>query len=97
MSRIIPSEQKNQALREMFEQEFESGAERELMLSELIRLTTDNSLQEMLELEQSEHLERERYERGEAPAALHRNGYEPGTGKLLKIQLLLEYGLQHLE
>ena len=97
MSRISPSEQKNQALREMFEQEFESGAEREVMLSELIRLTTDNSLQEMLELEQSEHPERERYERGEAPAALHRNGYEPGTGKLLKIQLLLEYGLQHLE
>ena len=63
MSRISPSEQKNQALREMFEQEFESGAERELMLSELIRLTNDNSLQEMLELEQSEHLERERYER----------------------------------
>ena len=67
------------------------------MLSELIRLITDSTLQEMLELEQSEHLDRERYERGGAPATLHRNGYEPNTGKLLKIQLLLEYGLQHLE
>ena len=55
------------------------------MLSELIRLTTDNTLQEMLELEQSEHLGQEHYGRGKAPAALHRNGYEPGTGKLLEI------------
>ena len=46
MSRISPSEQKNQALREMFE----AGAERELMLSELIRLTTEKTLQEMQEL-----------------------------------------------
>ena len=69
MSRISPSEQKNQALREMFEHRFEAGAERELMLSELIRLTTEKTLQEMLELEQSEHLGRERYERGERPAA----------------------------
>ena len=50
MSRISPSEQKNQALREMFEQRFEAGAERELMLSELIRLTTEKTLLEMLEL-----------------------------------------------
>ena len=50
MSRISPSEQKNQALREMFEQRFEAGAERELMLSELIRLTTKKTLQEMQEL-----------------------------------------------
>ena len=52
MSRISPSEQKNQALREMFEQRFEASAERDLMLSELIRLTTEKTLQEMLELEQ---------------------------------------------
>ena len=49
MSRISPSEQKNQALREMFEQRFEAGAERELMLSELIRLTTEKTLLEMLD------------------------------------------------
>ena len=54
MSRINTSEQKNQALREMFEPGFEAGGERELMLSELIRLTTEKTLQEMLELEQSE-------------------------------------------
>ena len=47
----------------MFEQRFEVGPERELMLSELIRLTTEKTLQEMLELQQSEHLGRERYER----------------------------------
>ena len=51
------------------------------MLSAFIQLTTEKTLQEMLELEQSEHLNRERYERGESPAALHRNGYEPGTLK----------------
>ena len=50
MSRISPSEQKNQALREMFKQRFEAGAERELMLSELIRLTTEKTLLETLEL-----------------------------------------------
>ena len=91
MQRISPSERKNQALRKMFDEGYEEGTDRELMLSELIRLTTEKTLQEILKQEQSERLGRARYERRDGPSETHRNGYEPGTLKsaegVLRLQL----------
>lgn len=48
------------------------------MLSDLVRLSTEKVLQELLEVEQAETLDRERYERGAGNGG-YRNGYEPGT------------------
>ena len=81
MQRISPSERKNQALRKMFDEGYEEGTDCELMLSELIRLTTEKTLQEILEQEQSEQLGRARYKRRDGPSETYRNGYEPGTLK----------------
>ena len=81
MPRISPSEQKKQELRNLFEQSDEEATDSQMALSELVRLTTEKTLQEMLELEQVEKLGRARYERRAEPSTMHRNGYEAGTLK----------------
>ena len=81
MPRISPSEQKKQEVRNLFEQSHEEGTDSQMALSELVRLTTEKTLQVMLELEQSEKLGRARYERRAEPSTMHRNGYEAGTLK----------------
>ena len=48
------------------------------MLSDLVRMSTERVVQELLEVEQTEKLQRERYERTDGKVG-HRNGYEPGT------------------
>jgi putative transposase len=96
MKRLSPSELKKQELNELLQgkSEFKNG---ESMLSALVRLTTEKNLQEILELEQSEVLGRERYERNGGEG--HRNGYEPGTLKtaegVLKVQLPQVRGLDN--
>jgi putative transposase len=96
MKRLSPSELKKQELNELLQgrSEFKNG---ESMLSELIRLTTEKNLQELLEHEQSEVLGRDRYERKTGIG--HRNGYEPGTLKtaegVFKVQLPQVRGLEN--
>ena len=77
--RIAPSEQKAQALRALLQGQAE-GQSGEELLSLLVRLSTERSLQEALEQEQAVALGRGRYEtRGEKVG--YRNGYEKGTLK----------------
>jgi transposase-like protein len=58
-------------------------------LSQLIRLSTEKTLQEILEAEQGEYLGRARYQRTEAEP-VYRNGYEPGTLKTAEGVLRVE-------
>lgn len=76
MERKRPSEEKTQAVQALLagKSEAQSGGE---FLSELVRRSTELTLQSLLEAEQDEFLGRERYERS-ATGAL-RNGYEQGT------------------
>jgi putative transposase len=78
MKRIRPSEQKKQALEELFRGR--PGTESVDCLSELIKLSVEKTLQEFLEAEQDEHLGRGQYERGGHPG-IYRNGYEPARLK----------------
>lgn len=90
MSRkIAPSAKKVQESAQLFngQSEAESGEE---LLSALIRLSTEQMLQEALKHEQTEALGRERYEWRES-AYGYRNGHEEGTVKtaegVLRLQL----------
>jgi putative transposase len=77
--KIAPSEQKAQALRTLLHGQAE-GQNGEELLSLLVRLSTEQILQEALEHEQAVALGRGRYEaRGEKVG--YRNGYENGTLK----------------
>ena len=76
MSRMIsPSQEKKQALEEMIENGF--GGEGDVF-GEFIKLTVESMLQQALEDEQREFLDRGRYQRKSVPSTVHRNGYEPG-------------------
>lgn len=77
MKRNAPSKEKEQAINELLSgrKSSQSGAH---MLSELVRLSTEKVVQELLEREQSDFLGRDRYERNESSAG-HRNGYEQRT------------------
>jgi putative transposase len=77
--RIAPSELKAQELWAMLQGQSEAQNGEEL-LSRLVRLSTERVLQEALEQEQAEALERGRYERREGTPG-YRNGYENGTLK----------------
>lgn len=72
MKKAPPSEQKAQAIRDLLSgmDGSKSGGQ---LLSQLVRLSTERVLQELLEEEQKEVIGRERYERCEG--ALSRNGY----------------------
>jgi transposase-like protein len=76
MKRIAPSQVKEQAISELL-----SGTREPLegqgLVSELVRLSTEQVIQQLLEHEQQKHLGRERYQRGSS--GTHRNGYEDGT------------------
>lgn len=73
MSRIRPSEMKKQALEEMLSGSRIAGGGN--LLSELVKLSVEKTLQELLEAEQDDYLGRGRYERGGQPG-VYRNGYE---------------------
>jgi putative transposase len=79
MRRVPPSEKKRQAL-EAWLAGKQSLEEKQPWLSQLIRLSAEKTLQEILEAEQREYLGRARYQRAEAEP-VYRNGYEPGTLK----------------
>ena len=74
-----PSERKAQEIDAVLHGQLqgENGAE---LLSTLVRLSTERVLQEALEHEQAEVLQRGRYERGGNEHG-YRNGYERGTVK----------------
>ena len=78
MRKITPSELKRQALEELLMGK--SRSEPRDCLSEFVKLSVENTLQELLEKEQGEFLGRERYERRDNRGA-YRNGYEPGKFK----------------
>jgi len=75
MERITPSEKKAQAIRELLAGEVKQTGDGAGMLSELVRLSTERVIQELLEQEQTEFLGRERYER-HGDSTGQRNGYE---------------------
>jgi putative transposase len=77
--KIAPSERKAQELRALLQGQLDAQSGEEL-LSTLVRLSTEQVLQEALEEEQAVALGRERYER-RAGQLGSRNGYEPGTLK----------------
>lgn len=78
MSRVRPSMIKKQALESLINGEIDGGPEN--CLSQLIRLSVEKTLQELLEAEQDSHLGRDRYQRGGSPG-VYRNGYEPARLK----------------
>ena len=77
--KIAPSERKAQELRALLQGQLDAQSGEEL-LSTLVRLSTEQVLQEALEEEQAVVLGRERYERRTGQLG-SRNGYEPGTLK----------------
>ena len=81
MRRISLSEMKKQEPEQKLAEGFGDDADSQHMLSDLILLMVEKTLQEILKAEQSEVLGRERYEHGEQATTVHRNGYEPGTLK----------------
>ncbi len=98
--KISPSENKKQELNELLrgKHRTENG---EQMLSSLIQLSVEHIIQEGLEMEQSQALGRQRYERGsnENEPKGCRNGYEPGRLRtaegILEIQKPQIKGLEH--
>lgn len=81
MRRVAPSEKKRQALQEwLLGKSSVSMEEGGSWLSQLIRLATEKTLQELLEAEQAEYLGRGRYQRAEGEG-VYRNGYEAGRLK----------------
>jgi transposase-like protein len=97
MERRAPSEERAQAIRDLLggDSKERRGAE---LLSELVRLSTEQVLQQLLEQEQGEFLGRKRYEREEGRKATGlRNGYERARVKtaegVLEIQLPQVRGL----
>lgn len=74
MKRIAPSQLKEQAVNDLLAGKTDLDGKE--MLSEIIRLSTEKTLQHLLEHEQTEFLGRNRYERG--GQGVHRNGYEEG-------------------
>lgn len=73
MNRIRPSEMKRQALERVLNGTREPGTGD--LLSDLVKLSVEKTIQELLEAEQDEFLGRDRYERG-GDAGVYRNGYE---------------------
>ncbi len=73
MGRVRPSETKKQALEQLLNGSQIAGSGN--LLSELVRLSVEKTVQELLEAEQDDYLGRGRYERGGDPG-VHRNGYE---------------------
>lgn len=72
MRRIRPSEQKKQALLSLFEGSRTSND----LLGDIIKTSVEKSVQELLELEQDEFLDRAHYQRDTSHSGLYRNGYE---------------------
>lgn len=77
MKRIRRSEEKKQAIERLLTGKYDMDSVN--ILSEFIKLCTEKTLQELLEVEQDEFLGRDRYERGGTEG--RRNGYEPGRFK----------------
>lgn len=79
MRKIAPSEVKRQEIAHLREQML-NGQELDGsgFVSELVRRSTEFVMQQLLEAEQEEFVQRDRYERG-ATGGGYRNGYEPGT------------------
>lgn len=77
MKRNAPSKMKEQAINELLMGQ-KGSKDGTHILSELIRLSTEKVVQELLENEQSEYLGRERYERNGSSEG-QRNGYEQRT------------------
>ena len=88
MRRVPPSEKKRQALEEWLAGK-QSREEQQPWLSQLIRLSAEKTLQELLEAEQQESVGRARYQRGEGEP-VYRNGYEAGTLKTAEGVLRVE-------
>ena len=87
MPRIAPSERIEQAL----EQLLNGGLETEEQpVSQLIRLAAQMIVQQAVETEVSEHLERERYERRSAGQQGLRNGYEPGRMRSAEGEIVVQ-------
>lgn len=74
MKKMAPSQLKEQAIRELLGGRSSPEADGASLLSELIRLSTERTIQELLEQEQEQFLGRERY--GRAEGRVYRNGYE---------------------
>ena len=79
MEKITPSMEKEKAISELLTGKRHWGTGQEL-LSQLVRLSTERVLQELLEKEQSEFIGSDRYERKEGKHG-QRNGYKPGNLK----------------
>jgi putative transposase len=78
MDKIAPSEEKRQQLANLREKLMgDDSMDAAKWLSELVRVSTEYTIQQLLESEQASVLHRDRYERGEQNAC-YRNGYEPG-------------------
>ncbi len=90
MTKVAPSEGKKQQIQALLSGEGEQAGGQ--LLNELIRLSVEALVQDVVEREQAAVLGRERYERraGGDPK-LHRNGYEPG--KLTTAEGVLEVKL----
>jgi putative transposase len=83
--RVAPSEKVAKVIEGLMTSSPEGAGED--LLTRLVQLGAQKLVQEALEREQAEHLERGRYERRESGApAMYRNGYEPG-------QLMIGEGL----
>lgn len=78
MKRVEPSKVKEQEIRKLLAGE-SAESNGKGVLSELVRLSTEKVIQELLEEEQAEELGRGRYERVDGDG--HRNGYEDATLK----------------
>lgn len=77
-TRIAPSEKLAKAVEEMVAK-VDQAADGASLLGQLAQLGARKLIQEALEQEQADSLERERYARREAGSApVYRNGYEPG-------------------
>ena len=77
MEKVPPSEKKSEQIAALLQGGRADGG---VQLSELIRLSVEKTVQELLEAEQSEYLGRERYERTAPDSAAgpeRRNGYSP--------------------
>jgi transposase-like protein len=72
MRRIRPSEEKKQVLMRLFNGSKSSTD----LLGDILKLSVEKSIQELLELEQEEYLERAHYARDSSHSGLYRNGYE---------------------
>jgi putative transposase len=78
MRKIAPSEQKRQEIARLRQRLFDSDIEGAAWVSELVRRSTEYVVQQLLEAEQGEFLQRGRYER-RGDGGGQRNGYLPGT------------------